>query len=617
LNWYLTIQKLNINNYIVFALDQPSYTFLKQHNINTFLVDKENKLFTEESHNFGSVGFIAICNEKPWVVNQVLKAGFHVVWTDTDIVWLKDPFPIFHYHRGVDMQIQSDDDDVCAGFFYAKSNAKTIDFFDHCLSVVDTVVDDQMAMRRFLQDPSMVQRLGSREECHQMKVRSSSKFDYWQKAGTSVEWPALPYNIEDIDNTKMNYIVLDRVLFPNGTAYFNVKLSQRAGIVPVIVHNNCIIGREPKKIRFELYNLWIIPSIKVVKSTGNEKKITSKFVLRAHVEVVTALESHKNLLLSAGYDKSLRIWDIESGKRLDSHFLNKRGGFWGMKFHQQEETKPLANENDKMLQIASIMAKSNTGSSNNMNMLQALLTAGSTSEPDPNPLDSTANDLPEILYTASHDKTIQVWNTKTWECKQTMKGHYGVINSVYFHRNIVFSASDDSTCRSWNPETGERIIVFRGHSDWVSCVTCAGPVVYTASKDKTLRAFEIATGRTLQVYNGHEDWARCCVVDSATSKHVLYSGSSDCTIRAWDVRDGNCLAIYKGHTGGVNALVFKNNVLYSASDDRTVRAWDVLTGECIAVYEGHNEFVTCLCITNEGVLCSGSADRTVIVWNMV
>ncbi len=94
LNWFLTIQKLNINNYIVFALDQPSFSFLKQQNINTFLVDKENKLFTEESHNFGSVGFIAICNEKPWVVNQVLKAGFDVVWTDTDIVWLKVSFQI-------------------------------------------------------------------------------------------------------------------------------------------------------------------------------------------------------------------------------------------------------------------------------------------------------------------------------------------------------------------------------------------------------------------------------------------------------------------------------------------------------------------------------------------
>jgi len=60
-----------------------------------------------------------------------------------------------------------------------------------------------------------------------MKIRSSSKFDYWCTRLSSAEWPTLPYNMDDIDSTKMNYIVLDRVLFPNGTAYFNVKLSQR------------------------------------------------------------------------------------------------------------------------------------------------------------------------------------------------------------------------------------------------------------------------------------------------------------------------------------------------------------------------------------------------------
>lgn len=85
-----------------------------------------------------------------------------------------------------------------------------------------------------------------------------------------------------------------------------------------------------------------------------------------------------------------------------------------MKFHQKEESKPQqSNENDQLLQIANIMAKANTSSSNNMNMIQALMSAGSGApEKDPNPVDSTANDLPEILYTASHDKTIQVWNTK-------------------------------------------------------------------------------------------------------------------------------------------------------------------------------------------------------------
>ena len=41
------------------------------------------------------------------------------------------------------------------------------------------------------------------------------------------------------------YYVLDRVRFPNGTAYFNAKLPQKLGVVPVMVHNNCIIGISP------------------------------------------------------------------------------------------------------------------------------------------------------------------------------------------------------------------------------------------------------------------------------------------------------------------------------------------------------------------------------------
>jgi hypothetical protein len=40
------------------------------------------------------------------------------------------------------------------------------------------------------------------------------------------------------------YSVLDRARFPNGTAYFNTKLPHVLGILPVIVHNNCIIGIE-------------------------------------------------------------------------------------------------------------------------------------------------------------------------------------------------------------------------------------------------------------------------------------------------------------------------------------------------------------------------------------
>lgn len=42
----------------------------------------------------------------------------------------KDPFPIFAVHESMDMQLQSDDDDICAGFFYAKSRKNVMNFLD-------------------------------------------------------------------------------------------------------------------------------------------------------------------------------------------------------------------------------------------------------------------------------------------------------------------------------------------------------------------------------------------------------------------------------------------------------------------------------------------------------
>jgi hypothetical protein len=92
LNWVKSLEKLKITNFLIFALDQKSYNFFVERNICSYLLEKSNKLFTEESHNFGSVEFIAICNEKPFIVHEILKAGFNVVWSDTDIVWLRVRF---------------------------------------------------------------------------------------------------------------------------------------------------------------------------------------------------------------------------------------------------------------------------------------------------------------------------------------------------------------------------------------------------------------------------------------------------------------------------------------------------------------------------------------------
>jgi hypothetical protein len=119
-------------------------------------------------------------------------------------------------------------------------------------------------------------------------------------------------------------------MFPNGSAYFNAKLPQKHGVTPIIVHNNCIIGHDPKKTRFQMYNLWFAdaPSRNVDGSAlrapqeCNQPEVT----YRGFLEIASAIDLDEDHLYAASYDKSLRIFNRESRKMTKMMFLNKRGG---------------------------------------------------------------------------------------------------------------------------------------------------------------------------------------------------------------------------------------------------------------------------------------------------
>lgn len=49
---------------------------------------------------------------------------------------------------------------------------------------------------------------------------------------------------------------LDPLVFPSGGVFFETEEVQRAGVQPVIVHNNFIFGVEQKIRRFKERGLW-------------------------------------------------------------------------------------------------------------------------------------------------------------------------------------------------------------------------------------------------------------------------------------------------------------------------------------------------------------------------
>lgn len=50
---------------------------------------------TASDLEYGSSGFKSVTKLKSQVVLQVLKLGYDATWTDTDIVWFKNPLPVY------------------------------------------------------------------------------------------------------------------------------------------------------------------------------------------------------------------------------------------------------------------------------------------------------------------------------------------------------------------------------------------------------------------------------------------------------------------------------------------------------------------------------------------
>lgn len=157
-----------------------------------------------------------------------------------------------------------------------------------------------------------------------------------------------------------------------------------------------------------------------VESGTVEKK------LRQHVEFVytLAFNPDNGHLLSAGKDKSIREWDIESGAFIKDHagiFVSQ-----GARTMGAQSFKP-------------------TTRSHKMTILSIAAVKGGR------------------MATSSQDKYVKLW--KHGEPIRTFDWHSAPVTCVRFQpeTDILFSASRDLTIRSWNEETGALIHKYSGH----------------------------------------------------------------------------------------------------------------------------------------------------------
>nr|CAD1844979.1 unnamed protein product [Ananas comosus var. bracteatus] len=125
-----------IKHLLLVAVDETAFNRCKHLNLHCFLLNTTNTSLSTEQL-FMSEGFLAMMWQRIRFLGDVLKRGYSFIFTDMDVLWLRNPFSELNREEDMQMSIDmfngnpyDDFNGINTGFFFVASSNKTIALFD-------------------------------------------------------------------------------------------------------------------------------------------------------------------------------------------------------------------------------------------------------------------------------------------------------------------------------------------------------------------------------------------------------------------------------------------------------------------------------------------------------
>ncbi|KAG0625573.1 hypothetical protein M758_2G065800 [Ceratodon purpureus] len=280
--------------------------------------------------------------------------------------------------------------------------------------------------------------------------------------------------------------------------------------------------------------------------------------LRGHMDTVSCLSVCGNYLISASFDKTLRVWSLNDYRLVQT-----------FKGHEQRITAVAVHEASELCVSGDYAGYVYAWNIASMDNSVPVATWQEHQDWRYSGVASLAISSDELLYSGSGDRTIKAWSTLGFKHVATMEGHKGVVSVLMVEGQILFSGSWDGTIRLWWRPDHSPLANFGGGAS----VPMGG-----------IRAL-----------------VKC------PASGLIFSGHDSGVIQIWNEEE--CVGTLKAHTGVVSALAFDQDWLYSSSWDGFVKAWpleDVLSGTSNPVERKCSQAaVTALCCSAQDKLFVG------------
>jgi len=349
---------------------------------------------------------------------------------------------------------------------------------------------------------------------------------------------------------------------------------------------------EFEKNRFDRPWLWIIsePS----ESSGLIRTFTG------HTESVDtcAFNPEDTRIVSGGFDKTLKIWDSETGKEictLKGHFKKVNSCAFS-----PEGNHIVSASRDRTLRLWNAETGEEIFTLNG----HKIAVYACAFSPDG-----------KRIVSGGFDKTLKLWDTKTGKEISSLHGHTGSIEACSFSPDgkYILSGSRDKNLKLWDAETGKEIFTLKGHTNGVRGCAFSPDGNLIVSAGGILKLWNAKTGEEVfTLKNQKTDYVLTCAF-SPDSRYIV-SGGSNLTL--WDANTGLEITTFKGHEGGVNDCTFSpdGKRIVSGGGDKTLKLWDVKTEKKISSPSGHTEVTGRFAFSPDGtrIVSGGSLDKT---WN--
>ncbi|PTQ78557.1 WD40 repeat protein [Nitrosomonas oligotropha] len=205
-----------------------------------------------------------------------------------------------------------------------------------------------------------------------------------------------------------------------------------------------------------------------------------------------------------------------------------------------------------------------------------------------------------------------------------LKGHRNVIQSLAFSadsRRLV-SGSADTTARIWDVASGASLHTLNGHRNAIYAVAFSpdGRLTVTGSDDHSLKLWDSATGKQLADLHGHTDKVRS--VAFTPDGRYLLSGSWDQTIRLWNSQTGAANKVLARQDATVDHLSIApdgSKVLTGAGYGQKINnVFAIPSGERLASFSGHQNVVVATAISPDGkTAATGDGDsHEIYLWDI-